>query len=107
MLIYALIDPITNDVMYVGKTKCLRNRYRAHVSLSINARYKGVKGDWIRYLAFHNDKPIVAILNDVPDRTQQEWEHFYIKLFKCCPLVNTATVYKETLQITIPYGVCR
>lgn len=101
MFIYALIDPINSHVMYIGKSKDVARRYRAHVSVAINKRYLGVKGDWIRYLAYFNLRPELQVLNEVPDAQSVDWEFFYIKLFRASPLVNTGVVFKETYQMTI------
>lgn len=100
--IYCLIDPITFDVMYVGKSGNPKRRYRHHVSPVINARYKGVKGDWIRYLLeFHNERPILAVLRECSEEDVDLWEHYYTKIFSGYPLVNTATILRETMQYAL------
>jgi hypothetical protein len=84
--IYCLIDPITLDVMYIGKSGNPKRRYRHHVSSVINARYKGVKGDWIRYLKeFHNTKPILSVLCYCSQDDVDLWEHYYTKIFSGYP----------------------
>jgi hypothetical protein len=105
MTIYCLIDPITWDVMYVGKTTNTGKRYGHHVSLAVNSRYKSTKGDWIRYLReFHDLKPIMQILTECIDAVSHLYEHIYFKLFGGYKtLTNTATIFKETYQYEITF----
>lgn len=85
-----------------GKSSDLVHRYRSHVSLKVNKRYKGVKGDWIRYLAWHGLKPELHILKtNVSCDDATLWEYYYCKLFSCCPLTNTGFIFKETCQMTL------
>ena len=59
--IYALIDPITLKVRYIGRTRCtLQKRLAEHVSKS-----KGIsthKANWIKSLLRINSKPYIRLL---------------------------------------------
>jgi len=73
-LIYALLDPDTKDIRYVGKTrKGLRQRLGDHISLA--QRGKGTyKYNWIRELMSHGRIPEIVILEVVPDG--EDWKAY-------------------------------
>lgn len=74
--IYALIDPNTQQVRYIGKTKYLNKRYNAH----INDSKKSHKTNWIKSL-----KPLVPelfILDVCDDLSWVNLEQYWISQFK-------------------------
>jgi hypothetical protein len=99
--IYVLIDPITWEVRYVGKTKNPPKRYDHHVSRKCNERYTGPKGDWIRELLDQGVKPIMDILTQCPDDVSHLYEYRYAKLFSGYDLTNSAEIMKETFQFDL------
>lgn len=61
-IIYALIDPFTGDVCYVGKTvKTLNDRWRAHIRYSSSSNTK--KNCWIRSCIDKGEHPYIEELD--------------------------------------------
>ena len=78
--IYTLKDPITNEVRYVGKTYRDENvRLREHIYDS--KRKKGYKENWIKKIISEGNKPIIEVIDIVPEEEWQQWEIFYISKF--------------------------
>lgn len=83
--IYALIDPNTNLVRYIGQTYCnVKKRYNQHIY-----QWKREKGKirhstaWIKSLAKMNQKPILEIIEeDVDIKYLNSKEIHYIRFFK-------------------------
>lgn len=71
--IYALKDPRTNEVRYIGITTNPKQRYIAHCSHHTRA---DAKGKWIKELKSANMKPKMEILEDcdLEDGFQREHE---------------------------------
>jgi hypothetical protein len=46
---------------------------------------------------------VLQILRHCTQEDVRLWEHFYTKIFSGCPLVNTATILKETRQFDIEF----
>lgn len=86
--IYGLIDPITNQLRYIGKSNNIKARYREHL---INAKNKKTHRDnWIYSLLIKNKKPELLIIDVIPIEEWKYWELFYINyyLFIGCNLTN-------------------
>jgi len=86
--IYALKDPRTNIIRYVGKANDPYVRYRHHL---IKCRDKNThKRNWINNLRNQNLKPILEILEEVPIDKWKEYEKMYIKKYsdEGCDLMN-------------------
>lgn len=63
VIIYALIDPITLKVRYIGRTKnSLEKRLGEHISKSKLNYNNTHKANWIKSLLSHNLKPIIRKL---------------------------------------------
>ena len=78
--IYKLIDPITNDIRYIGLTfNTLKQRLKSHLSDPGGTH----KGNWIRKIKRNNLRPIIdAIEDNIPTlEMASEKEIFYIKKF--------------------------
>lgn len=91
MYIYGLVDPITNQLRYVGKTKMkLDARIRKHLNKA-NLRARTLKINWIKSLLKQNLKPNIVIIQQFnePDILNQAEIH-WIKYFKDmgCQLTN-------------------
>lgn len=73
VIIYALIDPITCKIRYIGRTsKKLNDRLSSHIN---DAKYyvrKTHKENWIRTLLNQNTRPIIKKLTEV-----NGWEESY------------------------------
>lgn len=64
--IYALIDPITLKIRYVGRTvRSLPMRLSQHVHCAKTGRLKTHKEDWIRSLLKINSRPYIRLLKKV------------------------------------------
>jgi len=79
--IYTLTDPLTNQIRYVGKTiqslSVRRNRHVQDAKRRLNHR-----ACWIRGLLAKGVKPIIELLEEVPNADWQESERFYISYFR-------------------------
>lgn len=76
--IYALCDPITEAVKYIGKTKDLNQRYSNHLRRNEHNR----KSRWIQGLKKKGLKPILIVLDYVPVSDWDFWEQHYVFLYR-------------------------
>lgn len=91
ILIYKLIDPITKEVRYVGKTKnSLTKRLYEHCTLR-NLKTNTHKNNWIKKLINLNLRPEISLIEEVSNDNWVEREKYWIKLYKDnnCNLTNT------------------
>ena len=86
--IYALIDPRTALVRYVGQTTNLKERYYQHCS-STTLR-KTYVGCWLKSLWVLDIKPILEVLSVETEETWRRGEQFWILYFRRLgyPLTN-------------------
>lgn len=81
-LVYALIDPITEEVRYVGKSEQGPARWREHLRKSSLA--KGTHKDhWIESLLAQNLLPQMKVLEELKDpkdlfQAEEIWEQYYL-----------------------------
>jgi group I intron endonuclease len=86
--IYLLKDPTTLQIRYVGKTTCLKRRFKSHKCL------KATKGtylsSWIVSMRNRSLLPLIEIIDVVEGCDWKEKESYYIELYKNkgCDLVN-------------------
>lgn len=77
--IYALIDPITEQVRYVGKTNNISDRMKRHLG-NLNVDPNKHKVNWIKKLLRQGFKPILVVLeecgDDWPDREKCWIKHY-------------------------------
>jgi group I intron endonuclease len=79
--IYALKDPISNCIRYIGKTKNdLRKRLYEHCTIR-NLKEKNHKNNWIKLLLKKNYRPIIILIEEV-DSNWQEREIYWINFYK-------------------------
>jgi hypothetical protein len=80
--IYALADPITLRVRYIGKSNNPRTRLLTHVSESLRGRSNEKKSQWIRGLLSKGLSPQLFILAQVPINLWEEHEREWIRRFQ-------------------------
>ena len=66
--IYALCDPKTNQIRYIGKSQRVKERYSNH----LNDKSKTHKVNWINSLKNKGLKPTLIILEELEDN--QDWK---------------------------------
>lgn len=76
--IYALCEPGTQTVRYIGKTGDLKTRFRQHLWQSI--RLPSLLGEWLRGLSAAGKKPVLVELGRVPISQGLESEKRFIRL---------------------------
>lgn len=100
MKIYALRDPRTEKVRYVGKAGDPGFRYKNHVSdwhLSSTTK----KNSWIKSLKAKGFLPVLTVLDEVPDELANEAEIAYIEYFGPENLTN-GTLGGDGGAVTVP-----
>ncbi len=80
--IYALCDPHTGEVRYVGKSDDPARRFRQHLEPGQLNRYKSRKNSWIKGLLTQGFEPILDILDVVPSDQADHAEQEYIGLWR-------------------------
>jgi hypothetical protein len=83
-IIYALVDPITKAIRYIGKSVSGANRYKEHLKLSaLKKEAHTHKARWILKLLSHDLKPEFSILHEAATKEELgELEKYYISLHK-------------------------
>lgn len=76
--IYALIDPFTNEIRYIGKTYNINLRYNGHLSDKADT----YKTRWIKSLKEKNALPKIEVLEECDYEIWQEREIFWIDFYK-------------------------
>lgn len=78
--IYALKDPETFEVKYIGQTSLtLYRRLTRHVSEALTHKKSSPKKEWIKSLIFKELCPIIELLeiSDSPNKTEEYWINKY------------------------------
>lgn len=75
--IYALLEPFTNKVKYVGQTKDLFNRYRTHTHHDSGHK----KDKWVLELRKNGLIPGFQIIEETTKELVNEREHYWIAYF--------------------------
>lgn len=91
MFIYALCEPETLEVRYVGKASDPQVRYRRHLQPS-ELKPETHRTHWIRELLANEQRPALVILEEVKAERWQERERYWIEFYLAqgARLVNTA-----------------
>ena len=86
--IYGLIDPMTDQLRYIGKSVNVNRRYRRHITERF--LHDSYKDRWIRKLINENNQPELLIIDKVQENEWKFWEQHYISYFKGigCLLTN-------------------
>ena len=79
--IYAIINPITGDPVYIGQTvKTLGGRLSNHLSASKEGKSNIQK--WVKTITSNGGKPGIILIDEVVDNEGDFWESHYIWLYK-------------------------
>ncbi len=74
--IYALVNPLTGDMRYIGKTIQPKRRFKQHLKGETNR-----KCVWLQYLQEQSLQPAMLILETVPEEEDgRERELFWVRL---------------------------
>ena len=79
LFIYSLIDPITNEVRYVGKTYNPEKRYKQHIYKSKIG--KTHRDFWIQKLIKIGQKPIINVIEECNEENWMVREQYYISMY--------------------------
>lgn len=87
--IYALCEPGTGKIRYVGKSNNPKRRLGDHLCTSV--KMKTHLGNWLRLLKFRSERPALEILDEIADNQWELWEREYLRVFRALgmDLVNT------------------
>ncbi len=89
--IYILIDPITNEIRYIGRTKLsLKERLEDHIKQSF--RRNTHKCAWIRQIVKKGKQPIIEQIDEVLEKEKDFWEYHYISLYRSWGFSLTNTI---------------
>jgi len=79
--IYSLVDPITKEVMYIGRTKArLSARMSSHYYCS--RHFSNPRDIWISNLKTIGLKPIISVIEDVDESIWREREKYWITFYR-------------------------
>ena len=77
--IYTLIDPITAEIRYIGKTLVsLNRRLTRHIYDALHGGSDFAVSRWIRKLATSEQKPVIQWFETATDETWQDSEQYWI-----------------------------
>ena len=91
-IIYALQDPITFELRYIGKSGSGLSRPKAHTLPSYLSKDDTHKGRWIKQLINNGFKPIIKVIQNLNNHSELvQAEIYWIQYFKDlgCPLTNS------------------
>lgn len=80
--IYSLECPETNNVVYIGKSDNPKYRLRKHIEEAKRRILKSKKNNWIISLNRKGLKPVLRVIDEVPETEWVFWEQHYISLYK-------------------------
>lgn len=76
--IYGLVDPRTDEIKYIGKSREVHKRLYRHINDTVDNK----KTRWISELKAEGLRPIAEKFDEVPSDEWEFWESYYISLFK-------------------------
>jgi hypothetical protein len=80
VLIYYLSDN-NGEIRYVGKTKqFLKQRLYAHI-IECKSERKSHKISWIKSLLNKGERPLINVIDEVPEEEWEFWEQYWISQF--------------------------
>lgn len=90
-IVYGLVDPMTHQLRYIGKSERGLARPAQHSMPSKLGKDKTHKGNWVRSLVAQGLRPEVVVVQELPSKDiLRDAETFWIAYFKSmgCPLTN-------------------
>lgn len=78
---YALLDPDSEEVRYVGRSVNAHQRYFQHIAKAKSDKRQNYCMTWIRSLLRQERKPLLVLLQTVPLVEWAECERFWISYF--------------------------
>ncbi len=82
LYIYALIDPRTDEVMYIGCSNNPEKRLIAHLQKSQLKHRTSKRVVWIKELLFLELKPVLQVLEEVDETNAKDREVYWINYYK-------------------------
>lgn len=80
--IYALIDPNTNKIRYIGKTIArLSKRFGNHIDNAKSKKHNIHLSNWILKLLADNQKPIIKLIEECSNDIWKEREKYWISYY--------------------------
>lgn len=103
--IYALLDPRTNEIKYVGKSDYPKARYKTHCKRTDNKHLM----NWIKQLKRENLQPSLMTLEECDNSIWQERERYWIKYYReqGCKLTNLTDGGDGTIGYEFTEEVCK
>lgn len=97
--IYALVDPRTSKIRYIGQTINLEQRYRTHCE----GAETNPKGIWVSELRDVKLTPTLVVLEEVNERESMSYkEKWWIAVMKKrgCDLLNVASPTRKDVEFS-------
>lgn len=85
--IYALIDPISDEIRYIGKTKNIEKRYKQH--LYPKKRDNSKRAIWLKELKINGLKPKIKVIDIADESLWSDMEKLYIAEYSSDELLNS------------------
>jgi DNA invertase Pin-like site-specific DNA recombinase len=85
--IYALCQPETGEVRYVGKSTDVDRRYCQHLA-PWNLAKKSKKNSWLKSLLARSVEPMLVVLEEVPAEEAGDVERWWIDCYRLGRLTN-------------------
>lgn len=97
--IYALIDPDTKEIRYIGSSVNPKARFSVHCNNRSNMKHAGRKANWVYGLYEQGKRPLWAILEKVKFEDRVKAEQKYISVYgKVFDLFNIADGSSKYLE---------
>lgn len=99
-IIYALQDPITFEIRYIGKSCSGFKRIKRHFSNELETDSNTHKKHWIKQLKNKGYLPSIIIIQQFQDNINlSKCEYYWINYFKSigCPLINLVNIEQNTI----------
>lgn len=90
-IIYAMFDPHSGQLRYVGKSCSGLKRPKAQLNRSLKGYEKGHKANWLKSLAASGAQPCIEVIQTFGEpKVLEKAEKYWIAYFKAmgCPLTN-------------------
>ena len=108
--VYVLIDPRTNEIRYVGKTKnSLTKRLSQHMD-DVRKGERNWRSNWIASLRRLGYRPMIELVQEIPSGDWEKAESYWIGYYRSvgCKLTNGTSGgdggYSPTLEVRAKCG---